>query len=272
MRPYYGNRFDQKTFFSSWILFLFHHYSPLLLIGFCCCCWAQQKPLYYINILRYTRKFDCAQMFCVCVCVIKVSRVCASFPISTSDPSHMQEEKLDGENRYFCESCQGKQSATRRIKLNSLPPTLNLQLMRFIFDRSAHTFVLQRVIRRWAELIAYYLFITVITIIIIRCIWPHFWPFESRTVQSSVLAIWSHTWTEVCLSRLDKRVTRKSWTPSSVSLSSWTWDLFSTGNKVSAVWTSCTVLLHYWWTLTITYSTALKSFVLIVIFRCCELL
>ncbi|XP_061583963.1 ubiquitin carboxyl-terminal hydrolase 48 isoform X2 [Cololabis saira] len=47
----------------------------------------------------------------------------------------LKEEKLDGENRYFCESCQSKQSATRRIKLNSIPPTLNLQLMRFVFDR-----------------------------------------------------------------------------------------------------------------------------------------
>ncbi|XP_024124928.1 ubiquitin carboxyl-terminal hydrolase 48 isoform X3 [Oryzias melastigma] len=47
----------------------------------------------------------------------------------------LKEEKLDGENRYFCESCQSKQNATRRIKLNSLPPTLNLQLMRFVFDR-----------------------------------------------------------------------------------------------------------------------------------------
>lgn len=51
----------------------------------------------------------------------------------------LQEEKLDGENRYFCESCQNKQSATRRIRLHSLPPTLNLQLMRFVFDRSAAT-------------------------------------------------------------------------------------------------------------------------------------
>lgn len=47
----------------------------------------------------------------------------------------LKEEKLDGENRYFCESCQSKQSATRRIKLHSIPPTLNLQLMRFVFDR-----------------------------------------------------------------------------------------------------------------------------------------
>uniref|UniRef100_A0A1A8JP84 Ubiquitin carboxyl-terminal hydrolase 48 n=3 Tax=Nothobranchius TaxID=28779 RepID=A0A1A8JP84_NOTKU len=47
----------------------------------------------------------------------------------------LKEEKLDDDNRYFCESCQSKQNATRRIKLHSLPSTLNLQLMRFIFDR-----------------------------------------------------------------------------------------------------------------------------------------
>ncbi|XP_028855208.1 ubiquitin carboxyl-terminal hydrolase 48 isoform X1 [Denticeps clupeoides] len=47
----------------------------------------------------------------------------------------LKEEKLDGDNRYFCESCQNKQNATRRIKLQSLPRTLNLQLMRFVFDR-----------------------------------------------------------------------------------------------------------------------------------------
>uniref|UniRef100_A0AAX7UQQ2 Ubiquitin carboxyl-terminal hydrolase 48 n=1 Tax=Astatotilapia calliptera TaxID=8154 RepID=A0AAX7UQQ2_ASTCA len=54
---------------------------------------------------------------------------------SLTEISHMLEEKLDGENRYFCETCQSKQNATRRIKLHSLPPTLNLQLMRFVFDR-----------------------------------------------------------------------------------------------------------------------------------------
>ncbi|KAM9800640.1 ubiquitin carboxyl-terminal hydrolase 48-like isoform X1 [Syngnathus typhle] len=47
----------------------------------------------------------------------------------------LKDEKLDGDNRYFCETCQSKQSATRRIRLHSLPPTLNLQLMRFVFDR-----------------------------------------------------------------------------------------------------------------------------------------
>uniref|UniRef100_A0A3Q3G0C9 Ubiquitin carboxyl-terminal hydrolase 48 n=1 Tax=Labrus bergylta TaxID=56723 RepID=A0A3Q3G0C9_9LABR len=47
----------------------------------------------------------------------------------------LKEEKLEGENRYFCENCQSKQNATRRIRLHNLPPTINLQLMRFVFDR-----------------------------------------------------------------------------------------------------------------------------------------
>ncbi|KAG7279597.1 hypothetical protein CRUP_011690 [Coryphaenoides rupestris] len=46
----------------------------------------------------------------------------------------LKEEKLEGDNRYFCETCQNKQCATRRIKLHNLPRTLNLQLMRFVFD------------------------------------------------------------------------------------------------------------------------------------------
>ncbi|XP_058857927.1 ubiquitin carboxyl-terminal hydrolase 48 isoform X3 [Acipenser ruthenus] len=47
----------------------------------------------------------------------------------------LKEEKLEGDNRYFCESCQSKQNATRKIRLFSLPRILNLQLMRFVFDR-----------------------------------------------------------------------------------------------------------------------------------------
>ncbi|XP_032903844.1 ubiquitin carboxyl-terminal hydrolase 48 isoform X4 [Amblyraja radiata] len=42
----------------------------------------------------------------------------------------LKEEKLEGDNRYFCDECQDKQNATRKIKLLSLPRTLNLQLLR----------------------------------------------------------------------------------------------------------------------------------------------
>ncbi|TRY94892.1 hypothetical protein DNTS_032992 [Danionella cerebrum] len=49
----------------------------------------------------------------------------------------LKEERLEGDNRYYCESCQSKQNATRRIKLHSLPRTINFQLMRFVFDRQS---------------------------------------------------------------------------------------------------------------------------------------
>ena len=46
-----------------------------------------------------------------------------------------QEEKLDGDNQYYCTQCNSKQNAARYIELHSLPPVLNLQLLRFVFDR-----------------------------------------------------------------------------------------------------------------------------------------
>lgn len=46
----------------------------------------------------------------------------------------LEVEKLDGDNKYMCSNCNGKQDATRTIELKSLPPVLNLQLLRFVFD------------------------------------------------------------------------------------------------------------------------------------------
>ncbi|KAL4227011.1 CDC5 cell division cycle 5-like protein [Mactra antiquata] len=43
-------------------------------------------------------------------------------------------ERLDGDNKYMCSYCNTKQDATRAIELKSLPPVLNLQLLRFVFD------------------------------------------------------------------------------------------------------------------------------------------
>ncbi|GLU01093.1 hypothetical protein SLE2022_184180 [Rubroshorea leprosula] len=42
-------------------------------------------------------------------------------------------EELDGDNQYFCESCNMRVNATRSIKLRSLPDVLNLQLKRYVF-------------------------------------------------------------------------------------------------------------------------------------------
>ena len=46
-----------------------------------------------------------------------------------------KEEILEGDNLYHCATCQSKQKATRKIVLETLPPVLNLQLLRFVFDR-----------------------------------------------------------------------------------------------------------------------------------------
>ena len=46
---------------------------------------------------------------------------------------YFSEEALDGENQYFCESCQKRVDATRCIKLQSLPPVVNFQLKRYVF-------------------------------------------------------------------------------------------------------------------------------------------
>ncbi|KAK7093901.1 ubiquitin carboxyl-terminal hydrolase 48-like [Littorina saxatilis] len=46
----------------------------------------------------------------------------------------LQEEKLEGENQYMCGVCDSKQNAVRFIQLQTMPPVLNLQLLRFVFD------------------------------------------------------------------------------------------------------------------------------------------
>jgi len=47
----------------------------------------------------------------------------------------LQEEKLEGLDQYFCSHCGSKQNARRKIRLRHLPPVLNIQLLRFVFDR-----------------------------------------------------------------------------------------------------------------------------------------
>lgn len=47
-----------------------------------------------------------------------------------------EEEQLKSENQYHCNSCDCKRDASRRIIVRSLPRTLNLQLLRFVFDKS----------------------------------------------------------------------------------------------------------------------------------------
>jgi len=43
-------------------------------------------------------------------------------------------ERLDGDNQYFCGKCDCKRDATRETSLGALPPVLNVQLSRYVFD------------------------------------------------------------------------------------------------------------------------------------------
>jgi len=52
----------------------------------------------------------------------------------------LKDEILRGSEQYFCSICQKKQDAIRRTQLLKLPPVLNLQLMRFVFDRYVYTY------------------------------------------------------------------------------------------------------------------------------------
>ncbi|KAG6606621.1 Ubiquitin-specific protease [Phytophthora cinnamomi] len=53
--------------------------------------------------------------------------------------SYLAAEVLDGDNKYFCEHCDAKQCAERFLELKprALPPTLMVQLMRFVYDAKA---------------------------------------------------------------------------------------------------------------------------------------
>lgn len=48
---------------------------------------------------------------------------------------YLYPEDLTVDNQYFCDQCKSKQDATRQVVFCVLPPVLNLQLCRYIFDK-----------------------------------------------------------------------------------------------------------------------------------------
>ena len=50
-----------------------------------------------------------------------------------------QEEIMDGVNQYYCSKCDRKCNAKRMTTIASLPPVLNLQLLRFTYDSATLT-------------------------------------------------------------------------------------------------------------------------------------
>ncbi len=57
--------------------------------------------------------------------------------LGASLADYLAEERLEGDNRYACDSaaCAGaRRDATRAVRLRAAPPVLNVQLKRFVFD------------------------------------------------------------------------------------------------------------------------------------------
>lgn len=52
---------------------------------------------------------------------------------------YLSVEQLIGDNQFLCESCNTRVDATHCSKLRSLPPVLNFQLKRFVFDAKTST-------------------------------------------------------------------------------------------------------------------------------------
>lgn len=48
-------------------------------------------------------------------------------------------ELLTGSNKYACVNCSSLEDATREARLKILPPVLNIQLLRFVYDVKAYT-------------------------------------------------------------------------------------------------------------------------------------
>ncbi|CUA74929.1 ubiquitin carboxyl-terminal hydrolase 48 [Rhizoctonia solani] len=48
--------------------------------------------------------------------------------------ANLEDEKLDGDNRYDCSTCGTKQDAFRYLRLTHLPPVLHFSVLRFVFD------------------------------------------------------------------------------------------------------------------------------------------
>jgi hypothetical protein len=49
--------------------------------------------------------------------------------------NYLKEEMLQGDNQYFCSLCDRKVDAVRKPLIQTLPPVLNIQLCRYIYDR-----------------------------------------------------------------------------------------------------------------------------------------
>ena len=65
----------------------------------------------------------------------KVSKKYGDTDVQYCLDQYTKAEILEGDNKYYCDFCKCKQNAKRVMKLTKLPPVLNVQLSRYVFDR-----------------------------------------------------------------------------------------------------------------------------------------
>lgn len=106
---------------------------------------SRQRDQWVRNIIQNQFRGEYAYVTTCNKCGTKSERPSTFYELDLSIKGHktleeslkdfLQEEKLEGDNQYMCSSCSSKQNAARKIHLKNLPPVLNLQLLRFVFDK-----------------------------------------------------------------------------------------------------------------------------------------
>ena len=65
----------------------------------------------------------------------KTSAVGNDVDVQRCVDAYLHPESLEGDNQYECPICKEKCDATRSMAMVKLPPVLNIQLARYVFDR-----------------------------------------------------------------------------------------------------------------------------------------
>ena len=65
----------------------------------------------------------------------KTSAVGNDVDVQQCVDAYLHPESLEGDNQYECPICEKKCDATRSMAMVKLPPVLNIQLARYVFDR-----------------------------------------------------------------------------------------------------------------------------------------
>lgn len=58
--------------------------------------------------------------------------------LQTCLQTYLQDERLAGDNQYYCSACDCKRDAVRKLTFRKLPPVLNVQLSRYVYNRVKH--------------------------------------------------------------------------------------------------------------------------------------